>query len=332
MIRHNKKLIKLIVQYGILIFSIIFLGHKLSQVTHWEAIGEAIGNMGFVEGVYISLVVCLMPLNWTLEVIKWQSIVSHSCPLSFKKAFLSVISGLHTGYITPNRVGEFAGRIAFLPAASRWTGAVLNIINGLTLNIIITSIGLIVSFYYFRIYQPNSNFIAFGVVFLFILSCTILSLVALAPFTKRHNRNNIKFKWIGENGKRVIETLIRFKRQTIWRILLLSALRYTLFCVQYYLMLLFFGVKLSWIEGIIAIPTMYLLITYTPSFVFSEPIVRSGYAVLILGVFTENEIGIILTSVMVWVINFVIPLLLGGIILFYENHRSFFQKNSENLY
>jgi hypothetical protein len=68
-------------------------------------------------------------------------------------------------------------------------------------------------------------------------------------------------------------------------------------------------------QALIAIPTNYLFVTFTPSVAFSEAAVRSSYAVLVIGFFSSNIVGIALAGMCIWMINFVIPMMVGSIIM-----------------
>ena len=80
-------------------------------------------------------------------------------------------------------------------------------------------------------------------------------------------------------------------------------------------MLRFFGVNLAPIQALIAIPANYLFVTYTPSIAFSEAAVRSSYAILFIGAFSTQLVGIALAGVCIWVVNFILPLFLGSIVM-----------------
>jgi uncharacterized membrane protein YbhN (UPF0104 family) len=56
--------------------------------------------------------IALMPVNWFLESIKWQTFISKFQSKFFiLKSFESVICGTFFAFITPNRIGEFGGRL-----------------------------------------------------------------------------------------------------------------------------------------------------------------------------------------------------------------------------
>ena len=80
-------------------------------------------------------------------------------------------------------------------------------------------------------------------------------------------------------------------------------------------MLQYFQIEVSVLQALIAIPAMYLFITFTPSLAASEPAIRGSYAELIFSSFSTNNIGIMLTGIMIWLINFVVPMLLGTVVI-----------------
>ena len=94
-----------------------------------------------------------------------------------------------------------------------------------------------------------------------------------------------------------------------------SFIRYAVFCIQFYFMIRFFSIELTPWQALIAIPTSYLFVTFTPSLAFSEAAIRSSYAVLIIGTFSGQVVNIALAGVCIWVINFVIPMLAGSVVM-----------------
>ena len=53
----------------------------------------------------------LVPLNWGLEAWKWHRLARHLEPVTFGRSLRAVLVGLTLGFATPNRVGDYAGRI-----------------------------------------------------------------------------------------------------------------------------------------------------------------------------------------------------------------------------
>jgi hypothetical protein len=77
----------------------------------------------------------------------------------------------------------------------------------------------------------------------------------------------------------------------------------------------FFGVELHPIFGAVAIASYYLFVTFAPSLAFSEGAVRASIAILVFGVFSTNVIGIAAAGLFIWLLNFVVPMLIGSVVL-----------------
>ena len=60
------------------------------------------------------LVVAMMFVNWGLEARKWQLLVSPLEKVPFMRAFSAILSGVTLSVNTPNRIGEYGGRILYL--------------------------------------------------------------------------------------------------------------------------------------------------------------------------------------------------------------------------
>jgi hypothetical protein len=60
------------------------------------------------------LVVCIMPLNWSLEALKWQLIMRRTGKWSFPASIRCTLAGASTAIVTPNRLGDVAGRVALV--------------------------------------------------------------------------------------------------------------------------------------------------------------------------------------------------------------------------
>lgn len=92
-----------------------FLVYKLAHVEYWNELKISFLNPEIQRFVYFAAILFLMPLNWAIETAKWQLLLSGTVSQSFGDALKSVLAGLNTGFVTPNRIGEFAGRILLLP-------------------------------------------------------------------------------------------------------------------------------------------------------------------------------------------------------------------------
>ncbi len=309
MFRKKNKIFTL-VKWLVMLAAYGFLIYKLAHIDYWNELRSTFSELNFKRISYLIFVLLLMPLNWALETKKWQQLCKNSVDLSFSQALKAVLAGLNTGYISPNRIGDFAGRILFLPPNQRVTGVFLSLLNSISQNIILTVLGIFAALFYFSEHHIfgslNSYLAAVGV--------GVLVIIALYFTFPRISGKLKKENW-SDKTKSLIQSFSAFSTNALFSILAISLLRYFVFCFQFYLMLHFFSIEISLLQAIIAIPTMYLLVTFTPSFAAAEPAIRGSIAALILSVYSGNEIGIILTGILIWIINFVIPMLAGSIVV-----------------
>ena len=78
-------------------------------------------------------------------------------------------------------------------------------------------------------------------------------------------------------------------------------------------MLRFCSIDINLWQGVVSISTFYLFLTFTPSIAFSEAAIRGSYAVIFVGMFSDNSVGIALAGVLVWFVNAVIPMIIGSV-------------------
>src|SRR3546814_9635332 len=65
-----------------------------------------------------------MLMNWFTESLKWQYLCLQFQPISLIKAIESVLCGLAWAVFTPNRIGEYGGRVLFLMPRKRIFGII----------------------------------------------------------------------------------------------------------------------------------------------------------------------------------------------------------------
>ena len=286
-----------------------FLVYKLAHIEYWVELKDTFADINMINLGFLMAVLLLMPLNWALETRKWQLLTSSTVHLSFKTSMKAVLAGLNTGFITPNRLGEFAGRIYFLPEVHRWTGVLLSLINSISQSLVVTFFGIIGAGFYFSRFYSSFNVPVWLAV---IAGGGLLCIVLYFSFPE-FVRKIISQNWAMKLRQAAIP-ISTIDLKSMYLFLFVSIVRYVVFCTQFYFLLMFFGIEVNIIQALSAIPAMYLLVTYTPSFAASDPAIRGSYAVLIFGVFSKDLSAIMLTGILIWLINFVIPMLVGSAI------------------
>ncbi len=295
----------LLASYSFLIFKILTFQHYSDLATQWKQM--PVSRLWWLTGVFV-----LLPLNWLLESVKWKMLTSHVQKITIYTSIQAVLSGISTGFFTPNRVGELVGRVTFLDSKHRKAGITISMMNSLTQNLIMALCGIPACVLYFsftagKLHPDIEHFVFLTLIGILLFGTIYLSL----PLWSRQ----LKSSRLSLKIRNFTDCLSHYNGADLLKIMLVSLLRYSVFCIQFFCMLQFFGIGLTPWQAVIAIPTTYLFVTFTPSLAFSEAAVRSSYAVLIIGAFSGQVIGIALAGVGIWVINFVLPMLAGSVIM-----------------
>lgn len=299
-------------KWFILIAAYSFLAYTLIAFNHYEQLFAWWRQMPVTQFRWLAVVLVLLPLNWLLEAVKWGMLTSNIQKINLKTSIKAVLAGISTGFFTPNRVGEVVGRMMYLNAGNRKAGVAMGIVNSLTQNMVMAMCGVPACIVYFSSANnaPELDVEAYLLMigaFLLIFGILYFSLPKLSRYLALAN--------LAATVSSFTAGLAAYTRGDLLLIVGASLLRYFVFCTQFFFMLRFFGIQLQPFEALIAIPVNYLFVTFSPSFAFSEAAVRSSYAVLVIGSYSAQVVNIALAGVCIWAVNFVIPMLVGSVVM-----------------
>lgn len=268
---------------------------------------------------YLTIAVLLVFLNWGLESRKWQILTSHLQPMTFWRAVKSVMAGVSFTMLTPNRMGEFLGRVLYLPDGSRIRAATLTFLSSLSQLIITMAMGGVGLFLLKK--EVTSNALAAeGWTSLLInglLFSTFLGVViGLTAF--------FNIGWV----IRIIEKFPPFSKfafyvhvvgeihhRELLRLLSISLFRYLVFLVQYLLVFSFFEVGISPEKMMLATAVMFLLLAIVPTIALAELGIRGQISLYVFGLFSTNSLEILAGTAVIWMINIIFPAVAGSFML-----------------
>ncbi len=289
-----------------------YLAYILINFDNYEAFKTSFSSISLHRFIFLFVVLLSLPINLLFEAIKWKTLVAVIQPISLKEAYKSVLAGITTGFFTPNRIGEPLGKVMFLQTANRSRAVALSYLGGFGQSFATFLCGIIAGFLLmfipkFNEYQNSIGMQTAAILFLIMFVSLYFSL----PYLCRKVASFGKFTKINY----LLEAITHISVAKLFTISLLSVSRYAVYVCQYFFLLLFFGVDITFYEAIIAIPINYLLVSITPSIAFAELGIRGSYAIIILGAFTENIPAVALAGVTVWLVNYVVPMMLGSLLL-----------------
>lgn len=255
--------------------------------------------------------------NWGLEASKWQRLLSHTEPVSFGRAFRGVLTGVSFTLFTPNRIGEYLGRIWHLSPASRGAAVSLSVAGGVAQLFITALFGMGAFEFLWRAgftitALPDSTGAIYFVRF---LGWSTAILLLLLYFNLGDVGNFLsRIKWL-KSIQPWLKALTNFSFAELAVVLGLSLLRYLVFLLQYYFLFQFFGVELGLSLSFLTVAFLFLALALIPGVALAELGVRGQLSLWVVGAFSTNSLGIALTATTIWFINLILPALAGGALI-----------------
>lgn len=317
---------------GIKIFLNFFLGPALfvwiafsiyeqmrTQPNLHASLQHMLGIFGTKDAWKMWVCFLLMPVNWAIEARKWYILVHREQPFTFKRAFQSVLSGISLSLTTPNRIGEFGGRILHLDPATRLKGVALTLYSSIAQLLITLLIGLPVLYFLssdilegYHVEQETEKW--FWICYIL----TVLATLALGFFYFRFDRliactSRIPFL---QKYFPVGDTSLTLPFQLRFSVLGYSMLRYLVFTAQYVLLWQALGADIGIIEGVMGIALVFFLMSIVPTIALVELGMRGKLAIGVMALFSINHVAILTGTVVIWLLNLILPALVGSAQMF----------------
>lgn len=303
--KHFYKVISLFIKAMLLSASFYYIIQKIIINAAFEPIHQI--ALSSLTIVYLMLVMVLMACNWLLEAKKWQLLIAPLEQISITVSMQSILAGITISIFTPNRIGEFAGRIFFLKKADKLKASVKSMVG----SFIQLSITLIMGLIGMAVYYKNHKVLSLDelidqqqkpvLIFMIISVLLIMLFLLRIPFfvTLKH----------------YLKECFNIKKQMIAQLFWLSLCRYAVFTVQYYFILLIVGVEINFSLAWILIAITFFITAAIPTFALTEIIVRSAIAVYVFHLHTSQPALIASASVLLWAVNLALPAVVGSLFL-----------------
>jgi len=304
----NRNIGIVLVKAFIIIAAWIYVGYKLYD---YRDSLHSIQTISFSSFQIFELlaVLFLMFINWSIEAKKWQYAIQSIIKISFKQAFKNIMTGATIAIISPNRAGEPIGRVSQIDPQFRESATSASIYCSLG-QFTSTLIGGCFAFPFFinkKLYFTNTlsafGISIIGLLFILILYLNISKIVYLfkkISFIKKYDSFISHFQ---STSKKYLITILLF-----------SLFRYSIFLIQFYLILLVFDIDISFVNSSIAVGMIYFVTTLIPTTTLAELGVRCSSSVYFIGVYTNKPIVIITASMFLWFINVSLPAIIGSLI------------------
>ncbi len=320
-----RKRINLIFKILVISLVYLFLFFELSKNNQniWQGI---LSNINNIETIYLWIALVLMPVNWLIESIKWKFLIRKIEQVNIWSAFQAVLAGTAISIFTPNRIGDYLGRIFILKKGDRLDGTVATIIGNLSQLLITLIMGSLAIFYFiddistqlFGLETESS--IYFRVLIIIIDLILIYGFFQFPQIEKRLNKN---FEIYRYPIIRHLNLVAEYKPKELLKVMLLSLLRFIVYSSQFYLLFLAFQLPLSLSEGMLMVFLIFFGITLVPSIAVAEIGMRGLITIFIVNTLwsykfipTDVETTLVSATSLLWLINLAIPAIIGGLFIF----------------
>lgn len=334
--RLNKN-IKIILNYvvGPLLFCLLAYSiyHQIQRQPNWKDSFLQIIRAFDSTDIWKLIAVCFfMLLNWGLEARKWQLVIRRIQPISWIQALKAIFTGTTLAFFTPNRMGEYIGRVLYIEEGKRIKAVSLTIVCSmaqLLVTIVLGIAGVIFIRQELLVREGAGSSVIFWMNLVLYISIPVALILTLFYF-----KLSLVVRWVEkipfiEKFTNYIRVLDNFEASTLLSILSLSVLRYGVFVIQYYWLFDVFKVELNEWQVFWSVSVVFLVLAIVPSIaLLTELGVRWQTSIEVIRLFSTNVVGILATSLAIWMINLVIPALVGSLLIL--NIRLFNLKKNRN--
>lgn len=261
-----------------------------------------------------SVCLLLIPINWGIESYKWQLITEPVEKISFKTAMHSVYAGVCLGNLAPGRATEFLAKIIFFKIENRPKITALHFINGMFQLCITYLFGLAALLIQLNQFNNENIWLAYTtstiaiLIFGVFIFCLIKIDLILNFITKKLNKQQAldDFKY-------------RFTIKKLIQLFGLSLIRYLVFSFQFILLLYLFHPTNFNFSIFTGIALYYLVTTTIPMISVLEGPIRAAIALIVFHGSGISDSALALASVLIWLINIIVPSIYGYSILLKQN-------------
>jgi hypothetical protein len=228
-----------------------------------------------------------------MESIKWKLVLAEFNPTSILKSFKSVLVGQAFAFFTPARSGDYLGRILFLAPGNKLKGLAQMAWASyaqLLITLFFGSIGL----FYVLPFLPWLKWVG-----PFIVAAAWVIYFHPGNFTG----------WLKKLS------LLQIKTKLKGQLLLFAFLKYCVFILQYTWVVKIFNIPIGMLDLWVALSVLFFYLSLIPSIALTDVVIRGQLIVLLLSPYYDNSLMLICVSTIIWTVNFLLPAIIGSILL-----------------
>ena len=308
---HRKKIFSILFKASILLLAFGFIFHKLSNNENITSFKKLISSLDSKNvGLVLTTIFLLMFLNWFLEALKWKFLVQRVEKISTWKAVESVFCGLTWAIFTPNRIGEYGGRVFFLSPRRRIMGVVAMGVGAFAQMVVTNVLGSLAILWFIGRFVELNILLYYSLSFLVFIFCGFFLLFYFNIRWLDGLLSRISFI---KPFKRFFGILARYRKRDLLRVFMYSISRFAVFSTQYYIIIHLLIPEIQLFEMLMMIFILFFVQSALPSLDLLDVGVRSMTATYFFAFITSQEVAIMAATACIWLINLIIPAILGSV-------------------
>jgi putative Ca2+/H+ antiporter (TMEM165/GDT1 family) len=239
------------------------------------------------------LMACLMILNYTIEAIKWKTVIAATNQFTIFQALRAVLVGQAFSFFTPARSGDYVGRTLFLAPGTKLKGIAQMAWASYAQLLMTICFGSIALFWNLP-FLPWLKWVApWG------------AILALFLFFFNQSLKG----WLAKLN--VLQIPLDLK----WKLIALAFSRYLVYLLQYNWAAQMLSIPVNWLDLSIAIMALLFFLSMIPAISLTDLVIRGQLFLLLMAAFYHNDVMLIALTTLIWIVNFLIPSILGAILL-----------------
>jgi uncharacterized protein (TIRG00374 family) len=305
----------------ITLLKVVIAGGLLTYLVFKVNVKDILGALRNANIILILITALLAFVNIYLQFLKWKITCDYLLDeKSNKKIWLSLFYGFSGGVFTPARIGEYFGRAAAFKDKSLIKVAVATFIDKFFPLMAVAGFGSLASILFISYYYNVSVYLTGS---LFILTFVLFYSAYVIAMDERF-WNNVLFNRMRRNPriKKVFNNLMILKELDQFyttQMVFISIAFYTCFILQFALLTMAFSGHNNFIHYIWAGNLVMFAKTIIPPISFGELGIREGASVFFLHMFGEVKSVGFNASIFLFLINMLIPSVIGLFLLLKKN-------------
>ena len=312
MTARTKKTLSYLLKLGILVLAFWFIDHRIQKYNDsLHKFLTLVSRISYTRVIVtLSAIVLLMLLNWVLESLKWRYLTQKLARLSVWQAIESVFCGLTWAIFTPNRFGEYGGRVMYLPNRKRVHGVFAMAVGSFGQNVVTNVLGSIgIVWFIFSWLHWSTWLLAGSVAFSAGFIATMLTLFFNIKWLVSL-LNRVKFL---KKFHRFFDIMGRYTFDELLRIMGFCLARFFVFSFQYFLIIHLLIPQMGLLPMLLTLFVFFFIQSAMPSQDIIDFGVRSVTADMLFGRLTNQHIAIVVSVSLIYIVNIVIPAILGSV-------------------